>query len=128
MGNARNRQAASGCNRDVASVTESRHMHKYRCSPTVNMLACESIRDSFHTLNQVLKLRPSNVAQVRSDDGRAAVQRFCLSGIQTSIMLRCRTYDRLWKEAMEGIVAVSRAEDPQNNSIQKVNGQLTPRR
>ena len=73
-------------------------------------------------------LRLSNVAQVRINDGRAAVQRFCLSGMRLSAMLLCRTYDRLWREAMEGIVSVSRAEDPQNTDIKKVKGQLTPGR
>ena len=86
------------------------------------------VADLSRSSKQLIGLRPSNVAQVRLNDDRAAVQRFCMSGMQVSAMLRCRTYDRLWREAMEGIVSVNRVEDPQNAESPKVKGQLTPGR
>ena len=83
------------------------------------------VADLSHNSGKIIGLQPSYVAQVRINDGRAAVQRFCLSGMRVSAMLPCRTYDRLWREAMEGIVFISRVEDPQNTDIPKVRGQLT---
>ena len=78
------------------------------------------IADSSRGYRKGAVSRPTDVAQVRIVDGRAAVQRFCLSVMRVSAILPCRTYDRLWREAMEGIVSVSMVEDPQSTGTQKV--------
>lgn len=61
-----------------------------------------------------------DVPQVRKNKSKVAVQRSIWPVLMMRAFLYCRTYDRIWRQAMDDLVSISREEESSNTDAHKV--------